>query len=104
MKTYNLILCEGRHKIDKYHQVDGSIFPNRINDPDDISYIKKLADKKLRQILINKNEQYVINIYNTGLTICLIELLKLCKKYDNIKVNVLHWSKTKNDYIKQGVF
>lgn len=103
MKTYNLILCEGRHKVDKYHKLDGAVFPNKIDDPDNIVSIKNLADKKLRQLLINKNEQYVINIYNTGLTICLIELLKLCKKYDNIKVNILHWSKTKKDYVKQGV-
>jgi hypothetical protein len=41
-----------------------------------------------------------INLYVTGLTAALIEVIKVCRSYD-IKLNLFHFDTKTNTYVKQ---
>ena len=102
--TLNMGLCESRHEIPQI--TDGYIFPSEVN-PTDLRELNSLAVDKLMDICekeyINK-KQIVgqLNLYVTGLTVALIEVLNICKMY-GIRVTLYHYNRDTNDYFPQEV-
>ncbi len=86
-------LCEGRHVI---HGVTVSIFGNSV-DPKNLRSLQVTAMKKLQAY----SGQYV-QIYVTGLTVTLIETLKVCRDL-NIEITLMHYDKDTGDYYPQEV-
>ena len=96
MKSVNLGLVRGRHEI---AEVKDYIFNGTIENPSDFSAMWKLADDFIGDMDMSVKE---INLYVTGLTTALIEVLNVCKDYD-IKVNLLHYNPLDGKYYKQEV-
>lgn len=93
MKTLKLGLCAGRHTIEG---IQGYIFES-IEDVTNIGALFNEAYAKLKELEDGKLELYV-----TGLTVALIEVLNACK-FLNIKVELYHFNRETNSYFKQNV-
>ena len=93
MKTLKLGLCAGRHTID---DIQGYIF-EEIKDVTDVGTLFNEAYAKLKELEDGKLELYV-----TGLTVALIEVLNACR-FLNIKVELYHFNRDTNTYFKQDV-
>lgn len=87
-----LALCEGRHEMPS--QVNGSIFPNEV-DIFDFKGMKKLIHSKLKSC----NE---LDLYVTGLTPALIEVVNYCV-YHDIELTLYHFNRDTGDYVPQLV-
>ena len=102
--TLNMGLCEGRHEIPQV--TDGYIFPSEVN-PIDLRQLNNIAVDRLMDICekeYNDKKQIVVqlNLYVTGLTVALIEVLNICKMY-GIRVTLYHYNRDTNDYFPQEV-
>lgn len=98
--TLNVGLCEGRHNIPQV--TDGYIFPSEVN-PTDLIGLNNIASDKIIQMCEKfKNSKIKLNLYVTGLTVALIELLNVCKIHD-LEVTLYHYNKETNDYFPQKV-
>jgi hypothetical protein len=86
-------LCKGRHDL----PVDSYIFNDAIINPTDIIAINKIVMESLQ---FYKNDS--ITIYVTGLTVALIEVLNVCKKF-NISVILMHFDISTSGYYPQSV-
>lgn len=93
MKTLKLGLCAGRHTIDN---IQGYIF-EEIKDVTNAGALFNEAYANLKELEDGKLELYV-----TGLTVALIEVLNACK-FLNIKVELYHFNRETNSYFKQNV-
>ena len=93
MKTLKLGLCAGRHTI---YDVQGYIFEN-IEDVTNTGKLFNEAYSNLKELENGKLELYV-----TGLTVALIEVLNACR-FLNIKVELYHFNRDTNSYFKQDV-
>ena len=93
MKTLKLGLCNGRHEI---AGVQGYIFEN-IEDVTNVGALFNEAYANLKELENGKLELYV-----TGLTVALIEVLNACR-FLNIKVELYHFNRDTNTYFKQDV-
>lgn len=93
MKTLKLGLCAGRHTIDN---IQGYIF-EEIKDVTNTRALFNEAYANLKELEDGKLELYV-----TGLTVALIEVLNACK-FLNIKVELYHFNRETNSYFKQNV-
>lgn len=102
--TLNMGLCEGRHAIPEV--TDGYIFSSEVN-PTDLRELNSIAVDKLMDACekeYNDKKQIVehLNLYVTGLTVALIEVLNICKIY-NIRVTLYHYNRDTNSYYPQEV-
>ena len=102
--TLNMGLCEGRHNIPQV--TDGYIFPSEVN-PTDLRELNSLAVDKLIDICekeYNDKKQTIgqLNLYVTGLTVALIEVLNICRMY-SMRVTLYHYDRDTNSYYPQEV-
>jgi len=93
MERINIGLCEGRHNIP---HVTDYIFPSVVN-PTDIVGLKETIEKKFETMKYAN-----VNLYVTGLTVALVEVIKYCLKND-IKLTLYHYNKEDNNYYPQTV-
>ena len=103
--TLNMGLCEGRHEIPQV--TDGYIFPSEVN-PTDIDGLRRTACNKLCTTYTNKGldidiDMPILNLYVTGLTVALVEVINVCKKLD-ITLRLYHYNRETNDYDVQIVY
>ena len=96
MKSINLGLVKGRHEIP---EVSGYIFNRNVENPSDFTSMWKVADDFLGDMDMSVKE---INLYVTGLTAALIEVLNVSKEY-GIRVNLFHYNPLDGKYYKQEV-
>ena len=96
MKTINLGLVKGRHEI---AEVTDYIFKGTIENPSDFGSMWRAADNYIGDMDMSIKE---INLYVTGLTAALIEVLNVSKEY-GIKVNLFHFNPVDQKYYKQDV-
>lgn len=109
--TLNIGLCEGRHSIPEV--TDGYIYPSEVN-PTDLRELNSIAVDSLMNLCereYNKAKEIVeyshrldfkLNLYVTGLTVALIEVLNVCKMYD-IQVTLYHYDRETGTYYPQNV-
>ena len=96
MKSINVGLVKGRHEIP---EVTNYIFKGTIENPSDFGSMWKVADDFIGDMDMSIKE---INLYVTGLTAALIEVLNVAKEY-GIKVNLFHYNPLDGKYYKQEV-
>lgn len=77
--------------------VSDYIFKGPIEDPTDFGKMWLVADEFVGDLPMDVKE---INLYVTGLTAALIEVIKVCRQY-NIKLNLFHFDTKTNTYVKQ---
>lgn len=94
-KSINVGLVKGRHEMGDL--VSDYIFKGPIEDPTDFSKMWLVADGFIGDLPMDVKE---INLYVTGLTAALIEVIKVCRQY-NIKLNLFHFDTKTNTYVKQ---
>lgn len=101
-KTLNMELCSGRHPIAQ--AIDGAIYPETVNNVTQPSKLEEIAEKALKRKISYGDLQEIsrINLYVTGLTVCLIATLNVCRKAD-IKVTLWHYDKYTKSYFRQEV-
>lgn len=85
-------LCEGRHNITQVK--DGYIFPSVVN-PTNLDSMKELISEKLYNV-------YELNLYVTGLTVALVEVINYCHAR-NIKLTLYHFDRESGEYYPQEV-
>lgn len=83
-------LCEGRHNT----PAQEAIFPNELN-PLDIAGINLVARQKLMGF-------DAVTVYVTGLSVALVEVIKVCVKYD-ISLTLMHFDRESGEYYPQIV-
>lgn len=93
MNELKMCLCEGRHSIPD--AVDGSIFGN-IVDPLDFAAMQEVISKKI------SDELEHLNLYVTGLTVALVEVIKYCQEHE-INLTLWHYDRNSNSYYSQPV-
>ena len=103
--TLNMGLCEGRHEIPQV--TDGYIFPSEVN-PIDLRQLNNIAVDRLMDICekeYNDKKQIIeqLNLYVTGLTVALVEVINVCRKLD-ITLRLYHYNRETNDYYVQIVY
>ena len=94
-KSVNVGLVKGRHEMGDL--VSDYIFKGPIEDPIDFGKMWLVADEFIGDLPMDVKE---INLYVTGLTAALIEVVKVCRQY-NIKLNLFHFDTKTNTYVKQ---
>lgn len=94
-KSINVGLVKGRHEMGDL--VSDFIFKGPIDDPTDFGKMWLAADGFIGDLPMDVKE---INLYVTGLTAALIEVIKVCRQY-NIKLNLFHFDTKTNTYVKQ---
>lgn len=94
-KSINVGLVKGRHEMGDL--VSDFIFKGPIDDPTDFGKMWLVADGFIGDLPMDVKE---INLYVTGLTAALIEVIKVCRDY-NIKLNLFHFDTKTNTYVKQ---
>ena len=87
-----LSLCEGRHEMPS--EVEGSIFPQEVN-PLDISGMQQIVAEKLNKVT-------VLDLYVTGLTVALMEVIKYCLK-NKVELTLFHYNSATGKYYGQAV-
>lgn len=121
----NMSLCEGRHIIPQ--AVDGSVFPNVIENMTETEMLEAYAFRKIWNACFKKykagecgylrvadswdgydetplviDENIKLNLYVTGLTVALIAVLNVCRK-EGIKVTLYHYNTATKEYFPQEV-
>ena len=97
----NVALCEGRHQIPE--AVDGSIFPQVIENPTDIYALEEEAFIFFDSVLYPAIKRpRVANIYVTGMTVALIATLNVARR-ENILVTLFHYDRETGEYFPQQV-
>lgn len=91
--TKTMCLCEGRHDIPQ--AVDGAIFPSVVN-PTDINALQRIVREKLENVT-------KLDLYVTGLTVALIEVINYCSLYD-IELKLYHYNRDTDSYYTQDVY
>jgi hypothetical protein len=94
MRNINVALCEGRHEI--LQATDGSIFPSVVNPLDIEGMSKHVSD------FFENKEFESVNLYVTGLTVALIEVVKYCY-HNDISLTLYHYNKEDNSYYPQTI-
>ena len=94
-KSINVGLVKGRHEMGDL--VSDYIFKGPIEDPTDFGKMWLVADGFIGDLPMDVKE---INLYVTGLTAALAEVIKVCRSYD-IKLNLFHFDTKTNTYVKQ---
>ena len=101
-KTLSMELCSGRHPIAQ--AVDGAIYPETVHSVTQPNKLEEIAEEALQRKPTYGDLQEIsrINLYVTGLTVCLIATLNVCRKAD-IKVTLWHYDKYTKSYFRQEV-
>jgi hypothetical protein len=95
MKLIKLGLCAGRHDIPN---IDGYVF-GEITDPTDIRTMNHQACKVLfGKFGLAQGDH--IDLYVTGLTVALVEVLRVCL-WEGITVTLWHYDRGTNSYFPQ---
>lgn len=88
-------LCANRHQMPE--GVTDVIFPEVVPDVTDVYALGKMVDQKLG------GQSYgVIDLYVTGLTVCLIEVIKWCHDHGVILM-LYHYNRDTGTYFPQHV-
>ena len=117
-KNLHIALCTGRHEIPQ--ATDGAIFGNTIEDVTRTSLLElhaqgviwsKISERDWIHVVdvdeygydtYDADEDVIINIYVTGLTVALIAALNVCK-YIGVKVVLWHYNNATGKYYSQEV-
>ena len=101
-KTLNMELCSGRHPIAQ--AIDGAIYPETVYNVTQPDKLEEIAEEALKgkTSYVDSQEISRINLYVTGLTVCLIATLNVCRKA-GIKVTLWHYDKYTKSYFRQEV-
>ena len=91
--TKTMSLCKDRHDIPQ--AVDGAIFPSVV-DPTDINALQRIVYEKLENITN-------LELYVTGLTVALVEVINYCSVYD-IELKLYHYNRDTDSYYTQDVY
>lgn len=93
--TLSVALCESRHPMPEC--VEGSIFPHTIENPFDYNTMDDIVIKwvELHQKATN------IELYVTGMTVALIQVLKTLVKY--YSVTLMHYDIISKEYVAQKI-
>ena len=96
----NMELCSGRHPIPQ--AIDGAFYPETVYDVTRPDVLERQATETLQKKTNNGEFQEIscLNLYVTGLTVCLVAVLNVCRKA-NIKVALWHYDKYTGSYFKQ---
>jgi hypothetical protein len=90
----SLALCVNRHDMPKC--VTGAIFPRFIGDPTDIEGIR-------RQIAVSLHKVDVLNLFVTGLTVAVTEVVNYCTE-NEIKLVLWHYNPDTGRYYQQDMY
>lgn len=88
-----LALCEARHQMPSV--VEGAVYPSTVN-PLDLAEMQNQAETALNGVT-------ALNLYVTGLTVALVEVIKVCHK-NNIALTLYHYDRETGEYYPQKVF
>ena len=94
-KSINVGLVKGSHEMGDL--VSDYIFKGSIDDPTDFGKMWLVADEFIGDLPMDVKE---INLYVTGLTAALVEVIKVSRSYD-IKLNLFHFDTKTSTYVKQ---
>ena len=95
-RKIKLGLVKGRHDIP---DVTEYIYQGEVDDPSNIQELWRIADDYIGDMSMDIDE---IELYVTGLTPCLIEVLNVCRDYET-KVTLMHYNPKTKDYYPQVV-
>lgn len=95
-------LCKGRHSMPCSYY----IFENEVN-PLDLENLNNVAFTRLNN-LVNKYmispKEYELVIFVTGLTVALIELIKVAMSLKFYNIVLMHYNISNNSYYEQRLF
>lgn len=96
-REIHVALCASRHDIPE--AVNGSIFPEVIEDPMDFDGLFNTARKMLIPLLAGVE---TVNIYVTGMTPALLQCINVVKTYNklghNVVINTWHYNRNDGTY------
>lgn len=102
----NVELVKDRHEFKKV-ELHGHIFNEKIRNVTNVYYmqmaVKQSVDKMMKKYRIYDYTELELNLYVTGLTVALVEVINFCSLY-GIKLILHHYCKEKDDYYKQDVY
>lgn len=97
-------LFKGRHK---FEDIEGCIFNRELRDVKNMYYmqmsIKKAVDALMKRHGIREYRDIELDVYVTGLTVALVEVINFCSLYD-IKLVLYHYDKYTKNYYTQDVY
>lgn len=97
-KPLIVALCEGRHQIDG---VSKSIYPSKVKVTD-IGELKNKAIDFVARKMIAQGIYTELNVYVTGVTTGLIEVVNACRLY-NVDLVLFHYDRDSGTYFPQRV-
>ena len=97
LTPWKLGVCAGRHEM----PVDGYVVDN-IDDPADFTEIRQKVDEGMREYYCKGNTPHVLDLYVTGLTVVLVEILNWCRQH-SIGVTLWHYDAKTGQYFGQNV-
>ena len=104
MKKIVVELIKGRHD---FNNIEGYIFNKEIRNVKNMYYmqlsIKKAIDALMKRHDIREYRDIELDVYVTGLTVALVEVINFCSLY-GIKLVLYHYDKYTKDYYTQDVY
>ena len=104
MERIAVELFKGRHK---FEDIEGCIFNKELRDVKNMYYmqmsIKKAVDALMKRHGVREYRDIELDVYVTGLTVALVEVINFCSLYD-IKLVLYHYDKYTKNYYTQDVY
>lgn len=104
MERIAVELFKGRHK---FENIEGCIFNRELRDVKNMYYmqlsIKKAIDALMKRHEIREYRDIELDVYVTGLTVALVEVINFCSLY-GIKLVLYHYDKYTKSYYTQDVY
>lgn len=104
MKRVVVELIKGRHN---FNNVEGYIFNKEIRNVKNMYYmqmsVKKSVDALMKRHDIQEYRDIELDVYVTGLTVALVEVINFCSLY-GIKLVLYHYDKYTKSYYTQNVY
>lgn len=102
MERIAVELFKGRHK---FEDIEGCIFNKELRDVKNMYYmqmsIKKAVDALMKRHGIREYRDIELDVYVTGLTVALVEVINFCSLYD-IKLVLYHYDKYTKKLLYSG--
>ena len=104
MERIAVELFKGGHK---FENIEGCIFNKELRDVKNMYYmklsIKKAIDALMKRHDIREYRDIELDVYVTGLTVALVEVINFCSLY-GIKLVLYHYDKYTKNYYTQDVY